>query len=55
MTVTIQAPSSDLLKILAVVFALALISGCSTPAQQRAEAEIQAVNAQEPDVDWAQC
>jgi len=44
---TIPAPSSDLLKILAAVFAVALISGCSTPAQQRAEAEIQAVNTQE--------
>ncbi len=47
MTVTIPAPRLALLKILAVIFAAALIFGCSTPAQQRAEAEIQVVNAQE--------
>jgi tetratricopeptide (TPR) repeat protein len=47
MTVTIPAPRLALLKILAAIFAAALISGCSTPAQQRAEAEIQVANAQE--------
>jgi tetratricopeptide (TPR) repeat protein len=47
MPATIPAPPPTPLKILAAIFAAALIAGCSTPSQQRADAEIQAVNAQE--------
>jgi tetratricopeptide (TPR) repeat protein len=47
MPATIPAPRPTLLQILAAIFAATLISGCSTPAQQRADAEIQVVNAQE--------
>jgi tetratricopeptide (TPR) repeat protein len=47
MPATIPAPPPNIFKILAAMFATALILGCSTPAQQRADAEIRAVNAQE--------
>jgi len=47
MPATIPAPHPSISKILTAIFTAALISGCSTPAQQRAEAEIQVVNAQE--------
>jgi len=47
MPATIPAPISLLVKFFTAIFAAALIAGCSTPAQQRADAEIQAVNAQE--------
>jgi len=47
MSVTVPAPHPIFLRIITALATLALISGCSTPAQQRADAEIQAVNAQE--------
>ena len=47
MPATIPAPRPNIFKILAAMFATALILGCSTPAQQRADAEIRAANAQE--------
>ncbi len=47
MPATIPAPYPTLLKILAAIFAASLIVGCSTPAQQRADAEMQVANAQE--------
>ena len=47
MPATFPAPNPNIFKILAAMFATALILGCSTPAQQRADAEIRAVNAQE--------
>jgi tetratricopeptide (TPR) repeat protein len=47
MPATIPAPHPNIFKILAAIFATALILGCSTPAQQRADAEIRAVNTQE--------
>ena len=47
MPVTIPAPHPDIFKTLVAIVAAALISGCSTPAQQRANAEIQVANAQE--------
>jgi len=47
MPATIPAPISLLVKFFTAIFAAALMVGCSTPAQQRADAEIQAVNTQE--------
>jgi len=47
MPATIPAPPPNLFKILAAMFATSLIVGCSTPAQQRADAEIRAANTQE--------
>jgi len=47
MPATIPAPPSNIFKILAAIFATGLILGCSTPAQQRADAEIRAANTQE--------
>jgi tetratricopeptide (TPR) repeat protein len=47
MPATIPAPPPNIFKILAAMFAAGLILGCSTPAQQRADAEIRATNAQE--------
>ena len=47
MPATIPAPLPNIFKILAAMFATGLILGCSTPAQQRADAEIRAANAQE--------
>ena len=47
MPATIPAPYPSIFKSLAAIFATALILGCSTPAQQRANAEIQLANAQE--------
>jgi tetratricopeptide (TPR) repeat protein len=46
MPATIPAPYPNVFKTLAAIFAAALILGCSTPAQQRAEAEIQVANTQ---------
>ncbi|WP_206075451.1 tetratricopeptide repeat protein [Polynucleobacter campilacus] len=47
MPATIPAPPRNIFKILAAMFATGLILGCSTPAQQRADAEIRAANTQE--------
>lgn len=47
MPATIPAPYPNIFKSLAAIFAATLISGCSTPAQQRAEAEIDALNKRE--------
>ena len=47
MPATIPAPLPKLLKILTAPLTAVLIAGCSTPAQQRADSEIQAVTAQE--------
>ena len=47
MPATIPVPPPNIFKILAAIFATGLIFGCSTPAQQRADAEIRAANAQE--------
>ena len=47
MPATIPAPPPNIFKILAAMFATSLIVGCSTPAQQRADAEIRAANTQE--------
>jgi tetratricopeptide (TPR) repeat protein len=47
MPATIPAPHPSIFKTLVAIVAAALISGCSTPAQQRANAEIQVANAQE--------
>ena len=47
MPATFPAPHPNIFKILAAMFATAFILGCSSPAQQRADAEIRAVNAQE--------
>jgi tetratricopeptide (TPR) repeat protein len=46
MPVTIPAPYPSIFKSLAAIFATALILGCSTPAQQRADAEIRVANNQ---------
>ena len=47
MPATIPAPHPMLLKILVTLVAATVISGCSTPGQQRADAEMQIANAQE--------
>jgi tetratricopeptide (TPR) repeat protein len=51
MSHTVPAPRPALITVLALAIplfaALALVTGCSTPAQQRADAEIRALNAQE--------
>jgi len=47
MPATIPAPPPNIFKILAAIFATGLVLGCSTTAQQRADAEIRAANAQE--------
>ena len=47
MPATIPAPHPMLLKILAALVAATLISGCSTPGQQSADAAMQIANAQE--------
>ncbi len=47
MSFTIPAPHHTLLRVLAAASALALLAACSTPAQQRADSEIQAVSSQE--------
>jgi len=47
MPATIPALPPTIFKILAAMFATGLILGCSTPAQQRADAEIRAANTQE--------
>ena len=47
MPATIPASQLTPIKILAAILAATFITGCSTPAQQRADAEIQVANAQE--------
>jgi tetratricopeptide (TPR) repeat protein len=47
MPATIPALPPTIFKILAALFAMGLIAGCSTPAQQRADAEIRVANTQE--------
>ena len=47
MSATKPATYPAFLKILIALFAFLMVAGCSTPAQQRAEAEIEAVNKQE--------
>ena len=46
MFVTLKAPISSLLKAFAIVMSFLLLIGCSTPAQQQANAEIAALNKQ---------
>lgn len=47
MPVTLLAPRPTLLKSILASAAIALVTGCSTPGQQLADAEIKAVNSQE--------
>ncbi len=47
MFATHKAPIPSLFQVLAIIASLLLISGCSTPAQQQADAEISALNKQE--------
>ena len=47
MPATIPASPLTPIRTIAAIFVAALITGCSTPAQQRADAEIQVANAQE--------